>query len=119
MQRYKMPKLYNIIAEVHSGASVDKGYRVKVSLPELGIFINGFMVYRPNPKFPQWGVTPPSRLAGRGKWAPIVEFNKKMSLWEEIFDECVAVAQIEESARNDVVITDISDDPINFDDIPF
>lgn len=114
-----MPKVYNVIAEVHQSASVEKGYRVKVSLPDLGIYINGFMVYRPNPKFPQWGVTPPSRLAGRGKWAPIIEFNKKMPLWEEIFDECVAQAQIEEAARNDFVETDIDDGPIDLDSIPF
>ena len=78
------------------------------------------MVYPPNAKFDQWGVTPPSRPAGRGKYAYIVKFNKKEPLWEEKYDKCVEVAQLEYSLSKDEVITDFDEnEPINLDSIPF
>jgi hypothetical protein len=92
-----MPKLFNIEAEVHQSANVKIGYRVKVSMVDLGIYINGMMVYPPNAKYPAWGVVPPSKLAGRGRYTYIVEFNKKSQLWEEVHDKCVEVAQLEYS----------------------
>lgn len=112
-------KAFNIEAEVAPSSGISKGYRVKVWDKELGIYINGMMVYPPNPKYPEWGVVPPSRLAGRGRYAYIVEFDKKKPLWKEVFDKCVEVAQIEYSNNKDVVITDIPDEPINLDDIAF
>lgn len=116
-----MPKLHTIEAEVHKTVptSVGTAYRVKVSILDLGMYINGMMVYPPNAKFDQWGVTPPSRPAGRGKYAFIVEFNKKEALWGEIYDKCVEVAQLEYQNSKDEVLTDIPDGPINLDDIPF
>lgn len=117
-----MPKLHTVEAEVHKTVSTTVGtaYRVKVSIFDLGMYINGMMVYPPNARFDQWGVTPPSRLAGRGKYAHIVEFNKKEALWEEIYDKCVEVAQLEYSQSKDEVITDFDEsEPINFDSIPF
>jgi hypothetical protein len=115
-----MPKLFNIEAEVHQSASVKIGYRVKVSIIDLGIYINGMMVYPPNAKYQEWGVVPPSMRAGRGRYAYIVEFNKKLPLWEEIYDKCVEVAQLEYLNRKDEVISDIDENtPINLDDIPF
>lgn len=116
-----MPKLHTVEAEVHKAVttSVGTAYRVKVSILDLGMYINGMMVYPPNAKFDQWGVTPPSRPAGRGKYAFIVEFNKKEALWEEIYDRCVEVAQLEYLNSKDEVLTDIPDGPINLDDIPF
>jgi hypothetical protein len=117
-----MPKLFNVDAEFHTTVATKMGtaYRIKVLIPELGIFINGMMVYPPNPKFPQWGVTAPSRLAGRGQYKEVVEFNKKLPLWEEIYDKCIEVAQLEYANSKDEVITDFDEsEPINLDDIPF
>jgi hypothetical protein len=114
-----MPKLYNIEAEIAPSDPTKVGYRVKVWDKEMGIYINGMMVYPPNPKFPEWGVVPPSMRAGRGRYSYIVEFNKKLPLWEEIYDKCVEVAQLEFANNKDEVITDIPDEPINLDDIPF
>lgn len=113
-------KAFNIEAEVAPSSGISKGYRVKVWDKELGIYINGMMVYPPNAKYPQWGVVPPSRLAGRGKYAYIVEFDKKKQLWNEVYDKCVEVAQVEYDLNKDEVITDFDEnEPINLDDIPF
>lgn len=115
-----MPKLFNIEAEVAPSSATTKGIRVKVWDKEMGIYINGMMVYPPNPKYPEWGVVPPSRLAGRGRYAYHVEFDKKKQLWKEVYDKCVEVAQIDYADNQDIVITDIDEDkPINLDDIPF
>ena len=117
-----MPKLFNVEAEFHTTVATKAGtaYRIKVLVYDLGIFINGMMVYPPNPKFPQWGVTPPSRPAGRGQYKDVIEFNKKLPLWEEIHDKCVEVAQLEYANNKDEVIVDLDlSEPINLDSIPF
>lgn len=124
-----MTKSYNVTAEVHKKLN-HGGYRVKVSIPELGMYINGVVVFPPNDVKPKWYVQPPSQPAGRGKWAHIVEFNKKLPLWAEVYDTCVEAVKadpqyIEEEfdtkQAKDVVLTDISDEPIDFSgiDIPF
>lgn len=111
---------FNFEAEVAPSSGTSHGFRVKVWDKELGIYINGMMVYPPNAKYPQWGVVPPSRLAGRGKYAYIVEFDKKKQLWKEVYDKCVEVAQVEYALTKDEVITDFDEnEPITLDDIPF
>jgi len=117
-----MPKLYTIEAQVHKTVSTSVGtaYRVKVSVLNLGVYINGMMVYPPNAKFDQWGVTPPAQRAGRGKYIYTIEFNKKEILWEEIYDKCVEAAQLEyQNSKDDEVITDVLNEPISLEDIPF
>ena len=112
-----MPKLYTIHAEVHK--AINKGYRIKVLLPEIGMYINGFMAFRPHDQFTEWSVVPPSQPAGRGVWRGIVEFDKKQALWQEIFDACIDAAKAEELTPKDVVLEDISDEPIDLSGIPF
>lgn len=112
-----MPKVFNIDAEV-TPSNAKFGYRVKVWDKELGIYINGMMVYPPNPpKYPEWGVLPPGVPRKPGKF--VIEFNKQFPLWNEVYEKCVEVAQIEHSISKDVVLTDIVDGPINLDSIPF
>lgn len=116
-----MAKLNTVTAEVHK--KVGKGYRVKVLMPEIGIFINGMMVYPPSEEHNYWSVYPPSHRAGRGKYAYIVEFNKKFSLWEEIYDECVDAVKVDPQYKQeqvkDVVLEDIDNEPIDYSAIPF
>ena len=113
-----MPKLYSIEAQVHK--PIPQGYRVKVSVLDLGMYINGMVVMPPNEGH-EWTVYPPSQRAGRGKYSYIVEFNKKLPLWEEIYDACVDAVKLEMSYdKKDVVITDFDEnEPINLDAIPF
>ena len=117
-----MTKVYTVIAEVHKPLP-HGGYRVKVSLPDLGMYINGMVVFPPNNDKPDWYVQPPSKLAGRGKWVGIVEFNKKHLLWDEVYDACTKAVEVylleEDQAVQDVVPKDIDDTPIDFSAIPF
>jgi hypothetical protein len=117
-----MTKVYNVIAEVHKPLP-HGGYRVKVSLPDLGMYINGMVVFPPNEDKPAWYVQPPSKLAGRGKWVGIVEFNKKHILWDEVYDACAKSVELymheDDQATKDVVLKDIDDTPIDFSSIPF
>ena len=66
------------------------GYRVKVGIPELGIYINGMVVFSPNSKHAKWSVfTPQITTNGGGKLRPI-EFSKKNELWQCIEDACIS-----------------------------
>jgi hypothetical protein len=114
-----MAKSFTIEAQVHK--SIPQGYRVKVSILDIGMYINGMVVMPPTQDHKDWSVYPPSQRAGRGKYAYIVEFNKQLHLWDEIYDACVDAVKLEMSNdKMDVVITDFDEDaPINLDDIPF
>ncbi len=85
---------FEVEAEVHK--PVGAGYRVKALIHDLGLYINGMMVFPPNDEHEDWAVYPPllSR-AGRGKYKYIVEFNKHTALWEEIFEACIEAVQAE------------------------
>jgi len=113
-----MAKLHTVEASVHKRCN--NGYRVKVSILDLGIYINGVMVFPPDEVSDQWEVLTPARPAGRGKYARIVEFSKKKPLWEHVYDACVEAVKLEQvNEVEDVVLEDISDEPVSFDDIPF
>lgn len=113
-----MAKSFTIEAQVHM--SIPQGYRVKVSVLDIGMYINGMVVMPPS-EDKDWAVYPPSQRAGRGKYSYIVEFNKQFPLWDEIYDACVDAVKLEMSLdKKDVVITDFDEDaPITLDDIPF
>lgn len=82
-----MENEFDVSAEVHQTAGA--GYRVKVLVPDIGIYINGFMVFPPNGEN-DWAVYPPLLgRAGRGKYRYTVEFNKQLELWDEIYTACV------------------------------
>ena len=118
-----MPKLYNIEVEIHQEFVTSKGtaYRAKVLMRDYGLFINGFVIYMPNPEFPKWNVDPPllPRAKSVVKKKYVTEFNKKMPLWQEIEEACIDAGKLEWQNNKDVVIDDISDEPVNLDNIPF
>jgi hypothetical protein len=111
-----MPKVYSVEAQIHK--QLEKGFRVKVLLLDLGVYINGFRVLPPNEEHDKWTVYPPSQHVGFGNYITVVEFDKKHMLWIEIYEACVEAVQIYMSQGKDVVITDIPDGPITLDDIP-
>jgi len=114
-----MPNLYTVHAEIHK--EINKGYRIKVLLPDLGLYINGFMAFRPHDQYTEWSLVAPSQPAGRGIYKAVTEFDKNKPLWQEIFEACLNAAQAEELAHRpkDVVLEDISDEPIDLSTIPF
>lgn len=82
-----MENEFEVEAEVHK--SVGGAYRVKVLVHDIGIYINGMMVFPPNDE-QDWAIYPPLLgRAGRGKYRYTVEFNKQFPLWEEIHEACI------------------------------
>ena len=64
-----------------------KGYRLKVSVLDLGLYIDGFRAIPSNKNQSGWWVQPPSNNVG-GKWINAVEFDKTKVLWNEIEKSC-------------------------------
>lgn len=113
-----MPRLHAVEASVHKRHG--EAYRVKVSILDLGLYINGMMIYPPNEDHKEWVVLTPARPAGHGRYARIIEFNKKEPLWEHIYEACVDAVKLEMADEpRDVLAGDIPDEPISFHDIPF
>jgi len=90
---YEIENEYEVEAEVHK--PVGAGYRVKALVHDIGIYINGMMVFPPNNEH-DWAVYPPLLgRAGRGKYRYTVEFNKHAPLWEEIREACIEAVKSE------------------------
>lgn len=94
-----MDNEYEVEAEVHK--SVGDAYRVKALVHDIGIYINGMMVFPPNDEN-DWAVYPPLLgRAGRGKYRYTVEFNKHAPLWEEIQQACIEAVKLKMSLGED------------------
>jgi len=124
-----MTKVHSIAAEVHK--PIGAGFRVKVFVLDLGMYINGMMVFPPDGEH-EWSVYPPAlRVFGNYKY--MIEFNKKMALWTEIYEASVDAVKLWQSNDNsedgymmtskpgevDAVSGVNEDEPINLDDIEF
>lgn len=87
-----MENEYDVAAEVHK--PVGAGYRVKALVYDLGLYINGMMVFPPNDEH-DWAVYPPLLgRAGRGKYRYTVEFDKSAPLWNEIYAACIEAVEL-------------------------
>lgn len=100
-----MPVLHTVEASVHK--SMGDGWRVKVSVLDLGMYINGMVVYPPNEKHEEWMVLTPAKPAGRGKYARIIEFNKNLPLWGHIETACIDACNAAILDSADIALTDI------------
>lgn len=85
-------KDFDVKAQVHK--PMNKGYRVKVIVEELGLYINGMVIFPPDDDHENWSVLTPARPAGKGHYVRIVEFNKKLPLWSEIYSACIAAVEL-------------------------
>ncbi|MFZ1250090.1 MAG: hypothetical protein WAR37_01415 [Candidatus Microsaccharimonas sp.] len=86
-----MENEFEVEAEVHM--YIGPAYRVKALVHDIGIYINGMMVFPPNDEH-DWSVYPPLLgRAGRGKYRYTIEFNKQYPLWKEIQDACITAVK--------------------------
>lgn len=85
-----MITIHTIEAAVHKKIS-ENGYRVKVSFPDIEMYINGMVVFSPNEAHKNWAIMTPKSLSGKG-FRPI-EFGKKTQLWADIEDACKAAVR--------------------------
>lgn len=100
--------LHTVEASIHQ--SLGDGWRVKVSVLDLGMYINGMVVFPPNENHEEWMVLTPAKRAGRGRYAHIVEFNKSLPLWKHIEIACIEAGKAAILDSTDVVLTDIKSD---------
>jgi len=105
---------FEVTAEVHK--FVGTAYRVKALVHDIGIYINGMMVFPPNDEH-DWSVYPPLLgRAGRGKYRYTIEFNKQYPLWNEIREACIEAVKLE--LGSDIYVPDsqlvVSTNPTQF-----
>lgn len=78
---------YRVQVEVR-GEVPNGGYRLKVSVLELGMYIDGFRAYPSSKYSGTWYVTPPSTNIGGNRYKSVVEFDKSKQFWASIADAC-------------------------------
>ena len=79
--------------------TIDKGYRLKVSVLDLGIYMDGFRAIRSERNAGDWWIQAPAIFAGH-KWRGTPEFDKTTTLWEEIEQACLETIQEAERGGN-------------------
>jgi hypothetical protein len=88
--------MHSIEAEVRS--EIKDGYRLKVSVLDLGFYVDGFRAARSDRSPTGWWVQPPATRSKSGKWIQCPEFDKQKTLWQEI--EAAVAACVAEYERN-------------------
>lgn len=121
-----MKNQFNVQANVHMKLS--KGYRIKAHIGTLGVYINGIVVFPPDAKSDKWEFRSPAQKSG-ARWTSVIEFDKSYPLWGELVEACIQAAKEYHDTTTsgdsyiapsgDVVLTDISDSPIDLSTIPF
>ncbi len=91
------------------------GYRVKVSLPEVGVYISGWTVRESDKTV--WWVQPPASNKG-GKWYPAIEFDKNKELWKQIETACIVAVEKEKELYESNSIHPNNDEPLDLSAIP-
>lgn len=87
---------FRVEVEVHM--PIKGGYRLKVSVHKLGMYINGWQMYRSTRHRFGWQSKPPYYMA-KGKTYYPLEFNKHEQLWMDINVACVRAVREEEKNR--------------------
>lgn len=81
---------YIVGAEVHK--KLENGFRLKVDVTSLGLYINGFRVL-PGKNGHKWWVIPPQQKTGPKNYIDILEFDKTMDLWIDIQNACIGAVE--------------------------
>ena len=90
---------FGIEASVHT--PLGDGYRLKVSIAALGMYINGFRAYPPKGKY-DWAVYPPqTRNPKNGRYINLLEFDKKTEFWDEFKRACINAVNDYKSGASD------------------
>lgn len=98
--------IHSISVEVRG--TIDNGYRLKVSVLDLGIYMDGFRAVRSERNAGDWWIQAPAIFAGH-KWRGTPEFDKTATLWNEIEQACLETVQ--EAERGSDSNTEATDSP--------
>jgi len=82
--------------EATNVTAIQNGYRLKISVLDLGLYINGFTIRRSEVNTTGWWVQAPANNKN-GKWFNPAEFDKSKSLWVEIEKACIDAANLQDS----------------------
>lgn len=96
-----MDNEYGILIEVRSKLQNGSGYRLKVSILELGIYIDGFRATRSEKNRGGWWIQPPAIPPA---WKRLPEFDQKNNLWqtiERLATEAATKADLADSSSDD------------------
>lgn len=88
---------------------LDDGYRLKVSVLSLGMYIDGFRAHKSSEDESGWWVQPPAyRVGYRSQYKQSPEFNKKHPFWKAIERSCAQAANLAELDKQDANTIDTS-----------
>lgn len=114
-----------IEAEVYFSDPIKDMYFVKVSFIGTGMFINSFSVMPSKYDGNEYWLQAPKHRQGT-RYVPTVDFAKGYPLWKIVETKAFEAVKQFKSDRSpipnssrDIVLTDISDEPIDLSELPF
>lgn len=78
--------------EVLDIAGINNGYRLKIGVLDLGLYVYGFTARKSDINSSGWWIQPPA-VNVNGRWKSTLEFDKSKSLWPEIEEACINAAK--------------------------
>ena len=99
----------NHLVEAVVTSEIKGGYRLKVSVIDLGMYIDGWTLRKSTKSNDDWWLQPPAVNLG-SRWHLTVEFDHSKAFWQEIQQECLKALQIYLDTSEDTV--DISPESI-------
>lgn len=94
---------YDIFVEVLG--DINNGYRMKIHLEELGLYMYGWTARHSEKNESGWWIQPMAFRVGN-VWKKSPEFNKSKTLWQQIEIKCIEAIKAYELLTKDVVIVD-------------
>jgi hypothetical protein len=91
-------KTFDVHIEIR-GEVPKGGYRLKVSVLDLGMYIDGFRAYPSKQVEGTWAIYAPSTAIGGNRYKDVIEFAKTKQLWAEIAAACEEAIEIHTSAE--------------------
>lgn len=103
-----MSNLYCVESEVRG--DIKGGYRLKIAILDLGVYIDGFTARRSGVDSSGWWIQPPAKQVG-GKWKHVIEFDKSKTLWTEIVNCCLDTINLYQQNESKLLgqVEDVSD----------
>jgi hypothetical protein len=95
--------------EVEVLGDINNGYRLKVSVLDLGMYMFGWTARRSDKDKSGWWVQQQAFRVGSG-WKQTPEFNKAFSLWQVIESKCIEAVTYYEANPPERVTDDMMTD---------
>lgn len=92
---------------------INNGYRLKVSVLDLGMYMFGWTARRSDKNESGWWVQQQALKIGNG-WKLIPEFNKALPLWQQIENKCIeTVIDYEDNPPEQITDDMLTDEAIS------